>query len=161
MREALVEFLRARRALLVLDNGEQVVDALADLVETLLLACADLRVLVTTLFAGGFEMDAVERVCTAAAGEASLLDELSSLVDKSIVIREEPEGAVRFRMFETVRDYGREQLREAGEETAVRRRHLDWCRQLTGDERRGGLRTRRAAGRVASCLHRAGAADQA
>ncbi|WP_290048518.1 hypothetical protein [Nocardia nova] len=68
MREALVEFLRARRALLVLDNGEQVVDALADLVETLLLACADLRVLVTTLFAGGFEMDAVERVCTAAAG---------------------------------------------------------------------------------------------
>lgn len=271
MREALVEFLRAREALLVLDNGEQVVDALADLVETLLLACADLRVLVTTrepldiageavlrvspltvptldaaptlralprydavalfteraaavvpgfevteknmsavagicarleglplaielaaarirtmspeqilarltdryalltrgsrtapqrqqtlrwcidwsyrlcapaeqrlwaqlsVFAGGFEIDAVERVCTAEAGRGSLVDELSSLVDKSIVIREELEGAVRFRMFETVRDYGREQLREAGEETAVRRRHLDWCRQLTAD----------------------------
>lgn len=86
-------------------------------------------------------MDAVEQVC-AGAGQGSLLDELSSLVDKSIVIREEFEGAVRFRMFETVRDYGREQLREAGEETTVRARHRDWCRQLTVDAEAGWISER-------------------
>ncbi|MBY8861378.1 protein kinase [Nocardia sp. CA2R105] len=277
MRDALVDFLRSREALLILDNGEQVVDALADLVETLLVACADLRVLITTrepvdiageavlrvspltvpsldsaptlrglprfdavalfseraaavvpgfevteknmtavagicarleglplaielaaarirtmspeqilarltdryalltrgsrtapqrqqtlrwcidwsyrlctpaeqrlwarlsVFAGGFDIDAVERVCTTESGQGSPLDVLSSLVDKSVVIREELEGVVRFRMLETVRDYGREQLRESGEEITLRRRHRDWCRQLALDGEAGWI----------------------
>ena len=268
LRELLVEFLRSRVALLVLDNGEQIVDALAEVVETLLLTCADLRILVTTrepldiageavvrvapltvpspdsapprrggprhdavtlfaeraaalvpdfevteanmaavagicarleglplaielaaarirtmspeqilarltdryalltrgsrtapqrqqtlrwcidwsyrlctpserrlwarlsVFVGGFDIDAVEPVCGAQplAGEA--LDALSSLVDKSVVMREELDGVVRFRMYETMRDYGREQLGEAGEESNVRARHRDWYQRL-------------------------------
>ncbi|MEU6558290.1 protein kinase domain-containing protein [Nocardia nova] len=268
MRESLVEFLRSRAALLVLDNGEQVVDALAEVVETLLLACADLRILVTTrepldiageavvrvsplsvpspdsasarreqprydavtlfaeraaavvpdfevteanmaavagicarleglplaielaaarirtmspeqilarlsdryalltrgsrtapqrqqtlrwcidwsyrlctpderrlwarlsVFAGGFDIDAVEPVCGAEPLADGVLDALSSLVDKSIVMREEIGGVVRLRMYETVRDYGREQLREAGEEPDVAARHRDWYQRL-------------------------------
>ncbi|MEU1548324.1 protein kinase [Nocardia sp. NPDC005745] len=271
MRDVLVEFLCSREMLLVLDNGEQVAEALAELVETLLLACPGLRILVTSrepldiageavlrvlpltvpggggepslrgmpkfdavtlftqraaavvpgfeitednkaavagicsrldglplaielaaarmrtlspeqilarlsdryalltrgsrtapkrqqtlrwcidwsyqlcppteqrlwarssVFADGFELDAAEGVCGAGLERESLLDGLSSLVDKSIVNREELDGVVRFRMLETVRDFGREQLRESGEYQKLRRRHRDWYERLALD----------------------------
>ncbi|MGW6730889.1 protein kinase domain-containing protein [Nocardia sp. NPDC055029] len=81
------------------------------------------------VFSGGFELDAAEQICGAdLAGTA--LDVLSSLVDKSILIREESSGVVRFRMLETVRDYGRHKLQESGEEQQIRRQHLDWHQRL-------------------------------
>ena len=81
-------------------------------------------------FAGGFELDTVEGVCGADLATEDLLDVLSSLVDKSIVIRDEADGVVRLRMLETVRDYGRQRLGESGEEQRLRRRHRDWFQQL-------------------------------
>ncbi|MET8875269.1 protein kinase [Nocardia sp. NPDC004604] len=86
-----------------------------------------------SVFAGGFELDAVEAVCGADTEAAELLDVLSWLVDKSVVIREEPAGAVRFRMLDTVRDYGQDKLREAGADEDLRRRHRDWYRRLVLD----------------------------
>ncbi|MEU1208371.1 protein kinase [Nocardia sp. NPDC005825] len=86
-----------------------------------------------SVFAGGFELDAVEFVCGAETAPAELLDALSGLVDKSIVVREEHEGAVRFRMLETVRDYGLAKLRESGEEADLLRRHRNWCLRLVLD----------------------------
>ncbi|MRH93436.1 protein kinase [Nocardia sp. SYP-A9097] len=83
-----------------------------------------------SIFAGGYELDAAEQVCGADLAPENPVDVLSSLVDKSIVIREESDGVVRFRMLETVRDYGREKLRESGEDQQLRRRHRDWCHQL-------------------------------
>ncbi|WP_433526870.1 protein kinase domain-containing protein [Nocardia pseudovaccinii] len=271
MRDVLVEFLCSREMLLVVDNGEQVVEALAELVETLLLACPGLRILVTsrepldiageavlrvlpltapggdsgpslrglpkydalTLFAeraaavvpgfeltddnkaavagicarldglplaielaaarmrtmspeqilarltdryalltrgsrtapkrqqtlrwcidwsyqlctpdeqrlwarlsvftGGFELDAAEGVCGADLERERLLDALSSLVDKSIVNRETLGDDVRFRMLETMRDYGRETLQESGEYQELRRAHRDWYERLALD----------------------------
>ncbi|MFE9322626.1 protein kinase [Nocardia sp. NPDC052278] len=271
MRQVLVEFLRSREALLVLDNGEQVVEALANLVETLLLSCPRLRILVTSrepldiagetvvrvspltipgpdgeptlrglpkydavtlfaeraaavvpgfevtadngpavagicsrldglplaielaaarirtmspeqilarltdryalltrgsrtapqrqqtlrwcidwsyqlctpmeqrlwarlsIFTGGFELDAAEQVCGIESPPADLLDALSSLMDRSIVNREELDGVVRFRMLETVRDFGREKLHEIGEYQDLRRAHRDWCQRLALD----------------------------
>ncbi|MEV4128823.1 protein kinase [Nocardia sp. NPDC049707] len=280
MQQMLVEFLRPREALLVLDNGEQVVDALAALVETLLLTCPSLRILVTSrepldvageavlrvsplavpdshgaatlrglpqydavtlfaeramavvpgfevtednkaavagicarldglplaielaaarmhtmspeqilarladrfalltrssrtaprrqqtlrwcidwsyqlctpveqrlwaglsVFAGGFELDAAEQVCGGDLAPESLLDALSSLVDKSIVLREELDGVVRFRMLETVRDYGRDKLNESGEYQDLRRRHIDWYQRLVLDAADGWISDR-------------------
>ncbi|MEU1204060.1 LuxR C-terminal-related transcriptional regulator [Nocardia sp. NPDC005825] len=84
-----------------------------------------------SVFAGGFELEAVEAVCGADAAE--LLDVLSSLVDKSVVIREELDGAVRFRMLDTVREYGQDKLREAGADEEFRRGHRDWYRRLVLD----------------------------
>jgi non-specific serine/threonine protein kinase len=84
-------------------------------------------------FAGGFELDAAEQVCGADIAPENLLDTLSSLVDKSIVNRGEVDGVVRFRMLETVRDYGRERLRESGEDRDLRRRHRDWCQKMVLD----------------------------
>jgi non-specific serine/threonine protein kinase len=48
-----------------------------------------------------------------------LLDLLGALVEKSLLVRElEPEGEPRFRMLETIREYGLEQLDPAEEEAA-------------------------------------------
>jgi predicted ATPase len=55
-----------------------------------------------------------------------VLDLLTSLVDKSLVIAEEQGGIVRYRLLETVRQYAGEKLDQSGESTATRDRHLDW-----------------------------------
>jgi predicted ATPase/DNA-binding NarL/FixJ family response regulator len=85
-------------------------------------------------FAGGFELDAAESIC--AFGDLpteAILDVVAGLVDKSILTREESGPGLRFRLLETLRDYGSEKLDEAGgfaEYAALRRRHRDWYLQL-------------------------------
>ncbi|MGH2601998.1 MAG: ATP-binding protein, partial [Dehalococcoidia bacterium] len=74
-----------------------------------------------SVFAGGFELEAAEHV-----EAADVLDVLTSLVDKSLVIAEEQGGIVRYRLLETVRQYAGEKLDESGEVAATRDRHLDW-----------------------------------
>ncbi|MFC9787112.1 ATP-binding protein [Rhodococcus sp. NPDC127528] len=83
-----------------------------------------------SVFAGGFELDAAEDVCGGDPTAQGVLDGVSSLVDKSILIREEPGNAVRYRLLETLSDYGRERLQGAGEYARLRRRHRDWCERL-------------------------------
>lgn len=56
-----------------------------------------------------------------------MLDAVAGLVDKSVLCREPGPGGVRYRMLDTLREYGLEQLRHrAGEEAAARRRQRDW-----------------------------------
>jgi non-specific serine/threonine protein kinase len=86
-----------------------------------------------SVFAGSFELEAAEDICGADLPPAELDDLLSSLVDKSILIRMESNGDVRFRLLETLRDYGREKLRQAGDYTKIRRLHLEWYRRLMND----------------------------
>ncbi|WP_040699000.1 helix-turn-helix transcriptional regulator, partial [Nocardia vinacea] len=95
-----------------------------------------------SVFTGGFELDAAEQVCGADLAPESLIDVLSSLVDKSIVNRETLEDAVRFRMLETMRDYGREKLQESGEYHDLRRRHRDWYQRLALDAEAGWISDR-------------------
>ena len=85
------------------------------------------------VFAGSFELDAAERVCGAALDPGELLDTLTSLVEKSILIREEYGSVVQFRMLETLREYGFEKLEQTGEAVALRRRHRDWYEALALD----------------------------
>ena len=82
-----------------------------------------------SVFAGTFELDAAEQVCRNDYAQ-DLLDVLTGLVDKSILIREESGSVVRFRLLETVRDYGRDKLEETGTSTELRCRHGNWYRQL-------------------------------
>ncbi|MFE3798838.1 hypothetical protein KHQ06_26340 [Nocardia tengchongensis] len=72
----------------------------------------------------------VEQVCGTDLTETQLLDALSALVDKSILIREENEGTIRFRMLESVQENGREQAEDSGRYPECRRRHRDWCVRL-------------------------------
>ncbi|WP_418960160.1 ATP-binding protein [Streptomyces tritici] len=85
------------------------------------------------VFSGGFDLAAVEHVGAGdGVGPEAVPDLVHSLVDKSVLIREEHRGEVRYRMLETLREYGLERLAESGEEEAVRRRHRDWYADLIG-----------------------------
>ncbi|RYE42449.1 MAG: protein kinase [Hyphomicrobiales bacterium] len=89
-----------------------------------------------SVFAGGFELDAAERLCDG-IDSGELLDALTSLVDKSVLLREEQGAVVRFRLLETLRAYGREQAADSGELAELRRRHLDWYQKLACDAKAG------------------------
>jgi non-specific serine/threonine protein kinase len=84
------------------------------------------------VFAGGWTLKAAEVVCVGEGIEAGeVLDLLGSLVNKSLVTREETrDGAGRFGLLETVRQYALEQLEASGEAAAGRERHLEWCLTL-------------------------------
>lgn len=71
------------------------------------------------VFAGGFTLDASEQVC------GGTVDGLEALVDQSLVVAEPRGSSTRYRLLETVREYGLERLREAGEAGALRDRHRD------------------------------------
>jgi predicted ATPase/DNA-binding CsgD family transcriptional regulator len=78
------------------------------------------------VFAGGFTLDAVEQVCAGDGIERGrILDLLGSLVDQSLVIAEERHAGMRYRLLETVRQYGLERLDVAGEGDTLRGRHCD------------------------------------
>lgn len=84
----------------------------------------------TAVFAGSFELDAAQQVCGNDMNPDELLDTVTSLIDKSILIREEHGTVVRFRMLGTLRAYGYDKLEQTSDLLDLRRRHLDWCEQL-------------------------------
>ena len=63
------------------------------------------------------------RRCAAVAGADDVLDTLLALVDKSLLVAEQTEDGTRFRMLETLREYGAEQLTERGAIEAARDAH--------------------------------------
>ncbi|HLN60887.1 MAG TPA: tetratricopeptide repeat protein, partial [Symbiobacteriaceae bacterium] len=79
------------------------------------------------VFADRFGLEAAEAVCAGGEiAELDVLELLAQLVDKSLVVAEETRGEKRYRLLETIRQYGRERLREAGEEAALLRAHRAW-----------------------------------
>ncbi|MEU6081328.1 tetratricopeptide repeat protein [Streptomyces sp. NPDC047108] len=80
-----------------------------------------------SVFAGHFDLDAAEYVCSGTGLAADdLLDVIAELVAQSIVVREDTATGVRYRMLETVRAYGASWLEATGDATRLRRRHRDW-----------------------------------
>jgi predicted ATPase/DNA-binding CsgD family transcriptional regulator len=80
-------------------------------------------------FAGGWTLEAAEAVGTGeGTEEGDVLDLLSRLVDKSLVVSEASgkEGALRYRMLEPIRQYGLERLEESGEAGQVHSRHAGY-----------------------------------
>ena len=84
------------------------------------------------VFLGGCTTEAAEAVAGGDAGSvSSILDDLSSLVDSSLLVqRQQADGEPRFSMLETIREYGLEQLAAAGEEAETRCRHAVWCLEM-------------------------------
>jgi non-specific serine/threonine protein kinase len=79
-----------------------------------------------SVFAGSFELDTAEVVCSGDGLAATEVAELvTHLVDKSILVGERHAEAVRYRMLDTIREYGREQLDVAGDLERVQGRHRD------------------------------------
>ena len=85
------------------------------------------------VFAGRFTLEDVESVCTSGdAPAAQALDLLSSLVDKSLVIKEDANGLACYRLHETMREFAGLKLAEAGEEEAVELRCAEYYRSTGG-----------------------------
>jgi predicted ATPase len=90
------------------------------------------------VFTGGCGLTAAEAVCADAqlpAGE--ILDALSRLVDKSLVIASGTGGEARFSQLQTLWQYGRERLDESGEGDAMRASHGAHYRQMAEDAHEG------------------------
>lgn len=83
------------------------------------------------VFPGGWTLEAAETVYDSDGSGDDTMAGLASLVDKSLVIHEESaEGESRFRMLETIREYGLGRLFAVGNEPAARRRHFDYYLRL-------------------------------
>jgi predicted ATPase/DNA-binding SARP family transcriptional activator len=80
-------------------------------------------------FAGGCSVQSAEQVCAASPLAASdILPLLLRLVDRSMLAIEAlSDGLMRYRMLETMRQFGRERLSERDETVMIRDRHLAWA----------------------------------
>ncbi|WP_049567608.1 BTAD domain-containing putative transcriptional regulator [Nonomuraea sp. SBT364] len=83
-----------------------------------------------SVFAGGANLEAAERVCgdETPAGE-QVLDLLTALIEKSLLVAD-GEGTPRYRMLGTIREYAAHRLAEAGETEQARRAHLAYFTEL-------------------------------
>jgi predicted ATPase/class 3 adenylate cyclase/Tfp pilus assembly protein PilF len=79
-----------------------------------------------SVFAGGFTLEAIEEVCDP-EGRLEALEVVGSLLEKSLLRQEEEaDGASRFAMLETVKEYAREKLEESGETEKIKRAHIEY-----------------------------------
>ena len=84
------------------------------------------------VFVGGWTLEAAEKVCSGnGVDEYEVLDLLTQLVDKSLVIAEQNEDNIRYYRLETIRQYAREKLLETDEAVGVRNYHLDFFIDMT------------------------------
>ena len=139
--QALAANLARRELLLVLDTCEHLVEACGSLARTLRDAIGWSYDLCTpaeqalwarlSVFAGSFGVDAVEEVC--ASGELShgqIFDTVVRLVDKSVITRDDAaageEGGqpTRYKMLDTIREFGAERLAASGTVDGVRNRFI-------------------------------------
>ena len=81
-----------------------------------------------SVFAGGWTLEGAAAVCASPGMDYwAIVDGLDRLVNRSLAhMDENAEGAVRYRLLETVRQHAGEQLAEAGEEAMTRDNHLSY-----------------------------------
>ena len=80
-----------------------------------------------SVFSGGWTLEAAEAVCGHDGLQVrEILDLLTSLVDKSLVVYAEWEGAARYRLLETVRQYAGDRWAERGSDPSARIRHRNY-----------------------------------
>ena len=84
------------------------------------------------VFVGGWTLEAAEKVCSGnGVDEYEVLDLLTQLVDKSLVIADEKDDNIRYYRLETIHQYAREKLLETDESVDVRNYHLDFYIDFT------------------------------
>lgn len=84
-----------------------------------------------SVFSNGASLEAAERVCAGDAVEPDeVLELLTSLTEKSL-LRTEGDGAPRYRMLGTIKEYAGHRLAEAGETELARQAHLAYFTDLT------------------------------
>jgi DNA-binding CsgD family transcriptional regulator/tetratricopeptide (TPR) repeat protein len=89
-----------------------------------------------SVFVGGFTLEAAEAVCSGGDVE-EVLEPLSHLLDKSLVVARGEHGARRYRLLETIRQYARGRLEGSGEVKIVRRVHALYYLQFAEESEPG------------------------
>jgi predicted ATPase len=125
---------------------QQTLRALVDWSYDLLNAQEKLLLARLSVFTGGWTLEAAEHVCVGestgseAVEEWEVLDLLTGLVDKSLVIARTHGHSTRYRLLETVRQYAYERLAELDESPTARARHQDYFLALaeTGNPKLNG-----------------------
>jgi predicted ATPase/class 3 adenylate cyclase len=78
-----------------------------------------------SVFAGDFSLASVEAVCADhGVGRLDVADHLAALVDKSLVVADRADAHTRYRLLETLRQFGEERLDETADAGELRDRHL-------------------------------------
>ncbi|WP_405594594.1 ATP-binding protein [Streptomyces sp. NBC_01092] len=85
-----------------------------------------------SVFSGSFDLEAAEEVCSSPGIlRSEVLELIAGLVDKSILLSLGEGGPTRrYRLLETLRQYGQERLAASGTEDTLREQHCDWYRRL-------------------------------
>jgi len=79
------------------------------------------------VFVGGFRIQAAEAMVAGdGVDDWEVLDAIFSLVDKSLVVADEDTGGTRYRLLETMRQFGQANLADAGVDVVYRDRHADY-----------------------------------
>jgi predicted ATPase/DNA-binding XRE family transcriptional regulator len=93
------------------------------------------------VFAGGFTLEAAGQVCSGLGIESrQIVGVISHLVTKSLVVVNQQSGRERrYRLLETIRQYARQKLIEAGEEENIQTQHVQYYLQLS-EQAEPGLR---------------------
>ena len=94
-----------------------------------------------SVFSGGASLEAAERICAASAVEQGavkpdeVLELLTSLAEKSLLVTEgdgaQGDGALRYRMLGTIKEYAADRLAEAAESDLARQAHLGYFTELS------------------------------
>jgi predicted ATPase/class 3 adenylate cyclase len=120
----------ARRAV----RRQQTLHASVDWSHTLLTETERVLFRRLAVFLGGFDLEAAHAVAGDDGVERyQVLDQLSLLVDKSLLVAENLGGRTRYRLLETVRQYALEKLGESGEAIVVGRRHRDYYTAMAAE----------------------------
>ncbi|MCE7008155.1 AAA family ATPase [Kibdelosporangium philippinense] len=79
------------------------------------------------VFPADFDVPAARQICANGKLAArQILEHLADLVDKSVVVRVETSVGTRYRLLDTIREYGRERMATLGEEVELRRQHCEF-----------------------------------
>ena len=90
------------------------------------------------VFSGGCTLEAIEHVCSGGPVDLDdVIDLVTSLVSRSLVIADDSAGSTRYRLLETIREYGEDRLAEQGETDALVLAHARFyahlCAQAAGN----------------------------
>jgi len=98
-----------------------------------LLDSAEQRLLARlSVFSGGCTLEAVEEICSADPVERdAVMDLVAGLVSRSLVVAEDSDQGTRYRLLETIRQYGEEWLTDCGEVDELRLRHAHFYAELS------------------------------
>jgi len=122
----------------VLQERQQTLRALVDWSYDLLTPPEQTLLARLGVFVGGFDLEAAEQACgVEPLNQEDILDLLGSLVEKSLVLLDEQSESARYRMLETIRDYAREKLEQAGGLAEAAARHCEHYFALAKAAREG------------------------